>query len=166
MGSGRMSAVMESHETVNFPSAEFFEALAGFMNANRARQEQLGYIDCVAVFTVTDGAGDGKARHFRVTFEEFAVLEVCEVDDATADEADFALAGDLATWRSMLQSIVLGSGRPALEQTLNRLSHMGTPMKLVAADPLKADLYFRYNQSLQEFVNAASALDIRFANPE
>ncbi|MEX2481598.1 MAG: hypothetical protein WD928_12150 [Gammaproteobacteria bacterium] len=160
-----MSAVLETRQTVSFPSPEFFQALAGIMNANRARQEQLGYIDCVAVFTITDGAGGGKARHFRVIFEEFAALEAREIDDAMADEADFALAGDLATWCSMLQSIVVGNGRPGLEQTLNRLSHMGTPMKLVAGDPLKADLFFRYNQSLQEFINAASALDIRFANP-
>ena len=46
---------------------------------------------------------------------------------------------------------------PALTQTLNYLSHMGTPLALVAADPLKSDLYYRYNQSLQEFVNASHA---------
>lgn len=161
-----MSAVLEACVEVAFPSREFFAELARLMNANRARQEQLGYIDCVAVFTVTDSAADGSARHFRVSFDEFEAVEVSEVSADEASAADFALTGTLATWRVMLESIVAGHGRPALDQTLNRLSHMGTPMRLVAADPLKADLYFRFNQSLQEFINAAGSLDIRFASWE
>ena len=157
-----MNTLLQPRTSIEFPSREFFAELAQLMNANRARQEQLGYIDCVAVFTVTDGAGDGSARHFRVTFDEFEALEVSEVDSGEAAAADFALAGTLETWRAMLESIVDGQGRPALDQTLNRLSHMGTPLRLIAADPLKADLYFRFNQSLQEFINAAAALDIDF----
>lgn len=39
---------------------------------------------------------------------------------------------------------------------------MGTSVTLKADDPLKADLYYRYNQSLQEFVNASCALDTVF----
>jgi hypothetical protein len=33
---------------------------------------------------------------------------------------------------------------------------MGAPMGLRGDDPLRRDLYFRYNQSLQEFVNASA----------
>ena len=80
-----------------------------------------------------------------------------------AVQADFALVASLATWRAMIESIARGGGRPGLDHSLNRLSHMGTPMKLVAANPLKADLYFRYNQSLQEFVNASAKLHTQFA---
>jgi hypothetical protein len=157
-----MNTLLQSRTAIAFPSCAFFTELAQLMNANRARQEQLGYIDCVAVFTVTDGTRDGGARHFRVTFDEFEAIEVSEVDPVEAAAADFALAGTLETWRTMLESIVAGHGRPALDQTLNRLSHMGTPLRLIAADPLQADLYFRFNQSLQEFINAAAALDIDF----
>ena len=157
-----MSAVAEAAVTVAFPSAGFFAELARLMNANRARQEQLGYIDCVAVFTVTDGSADGLARHFRVTFEEFSATETSEVAEAEAAAADFAVTGDTATWRAMIESIAANGGRPALDYTLNRMTHMGTPMKLVAADPLKADLYFRYNQSLQEFVNASAQFSTVF----
>lgn len=151
-----MSAQLDIAAVV-FPSRDFFAALARLMNDNRARQEQLGYIDCVAGFTVTEGA---RARHFRVVFEEFSAVAVDEV--TILDDADFTLVGELATWRTMLESIVAGGGRPALDQTLNRLSHMGTPMRLEAADPLRADLYFRYNQSLQEFFNATATLDLAF----
>lgn len=158
-----MSAVLQDAAVVAFPSRDFFAALAERMNANRARQEQLGYIDCTAVFSISDAGEAGAGRHFRVVFEEFSALAVDEVGADEAAAADFALAGSLATWRAMLESIVAGKGRPALEQTLNYLSHLGTPLKLVAADPLQADLYFRYNQSLQEFFNAACTLDIRYA---
>ena len=157
-----MSALAETPATLAFPSLAYFDALAGLMNANRARQEQLGYIDCAAVFSVTEADGAGATRHFRITFEEFSATAVEEVTGEEAAAADFALSGSLATWRTMLESIAAGAGRPALEQTLNYLSHLGTPLKLVAADPLKADLYFRYNQSLQEFFNASCALATRF----
>lgn len=160
--SAAAEAAVAKAAVISFPDQAWFAELAAMMNANRARQEQLGYIDCVAIFTVTDGSADGLPRHFRVTFEEFAATEVSEVNGAEAALADFALAADLATWQAMIESIADGGGRPGLEQTLNRLSHMGTPMKLVAADPLKADLYFRYNQSLQEFFNASSRLQTLF----
>jgi len=158
-----MSAVREERrETLSFPDSGWFEALARLMNANRARQEQLGYIDCSTVFTVTDGSADHLARHFQVSFEEFSAVAVREVDAVAAREADFALEASLATWRAMIESIAAGDGRPALDQTLNYLSHMGTPLTLVAADPLKSDLYYRYNQSLQEFVNASCAFNTEF----
>lgn len=158
-----MSAVREAErDTLAFPDRGWFEALARLMNANRARQEQLGYIDCSVVFTISDGSADKLARHFLVTFEEFSATEVREVDAAAAARADFGLEATLATWRAMIESIAAGAGRPALDQTLNYLSHMGTPLRLVATDPLQSDLYYRYNQSLQEFVNASAAFDTEF----
>jgi len=147
-----------------FPSVAWFEHLAELMNGNRARQEQLGYIDCSVVFGVDDGNDD--ARHFLVRFEEFAAVEVREVDGADSAGADFALVASLATWRAMIDSIAAGGGRPGLDQSLNFLSHMGTPLRLVAADPLRADLYYRYNQSLQEFVNASATCETLYATAE
>jgi hypothetical protein len=150
-----MSAAVVTDDAVPFPSVAWFQRLADHMNATRARQEQLGYVDCVAEFRVTDGGA------VQVTFEEFSAIDV---RDAEPGRADFVLEASLATWRTMIESIVAGGGRPALTQTLNHLSHPGTPMRLVADDPLQADLYFRYNQSLQEFVNACAGF--RTAFPE
>ena len=129
------------------------------MNRNRARQEQLGYVDCVAEFCVLDAAPGGRPRAFQVSFEEFAAVGVCEADPASAADvvsADFALDATLATWRAMIESIARGGGRPDLDQTLNRLSHAGTPIRLRGGDPLRRDCYFRFNQSLQEFFNASA----------
>ena len=144
-----MSAAVLPDDAVAFPSTAWFQRLADHMNAHRARQEQLGYVDCVAEFRVTGGPA------VQVTFEEFAAVDV---RPAEPGRADFALEASRDTWRAMIESIARGGGRPELTQTLNHLSHPGTPMRLVADDPLKADLYFRYNQSLQEFVNASAGV--------
>ena len=146
---------------VLFPSEAWFARLARLMNENRARQEQLGYVDCVADFRVVDGCEDGAHFTVRVTFEEFEAKEVrCVGPDE--EGADFVLEASLDTWRGMIESIARGGGRPDLEQTLNRLSHMGTPVRVHSDDPLRRDLYFRYNQSLQEFVNASGSFRTGF----
>jgi len=141
--------------TIPFPSLAWFQRLAQDMNDNRVRQEQLGYVDCVAQFTVTDGGRQASSWSVLVAFEEFAVIDVRQVPPDDGDPSDFVIEADLATWRAMIESIAAGHGRPALDQTLNRLTHMGTPMRVRSEDPLRRDLYFRYNQSLQEFVNAS-----------
>lgn len=154
-----MAAGIDPVAAVPFPSLAWFQRLADRMNADRARHEHLGYIDCVAQFTVTDAPGG--VWSVQVTFEEFAAVDVREVEPQS-DRADFALEASLATWRAMIDSIAAGGGRPELEQTLNYLSHMGAPLTLRSADPLRRDLYFRYNQSLQEFFNASAGFPTDF----
>jgi hypothetical protein len=156
-----MTAAAQAVPEVPFPSLEWFRRLADLMHTNRARHEHLGYVDCVVQFTVTDGPG-GRPWSALVTFEEFAAVDVREAGPGDAARADFRLEADAATWREMIDSIARGGGRPALDHTLNRLSHFGTPMRVVSDDVLKTDLYFRYNQSLQEFVNASAAFRTRF----
>jgi hypothetical protein len=140
----------------------WFTRLAERMNADRNRQIQLGYVDCVARFTVLKGGPDGRDWSADVSFEEFGVTDVSEPKPDQAARADFALEADLGTWRAMIESIASGGGRPDLEHTLNRLSHTGSPMFLRSDDVLRADLYFRFNQSLQEFVNASAQFTTSF----
>lgn len=149
--------------TVPFPSAAWFQRLADAMNANRTRQEQLGYVDCVAEFAVGDPDRPETATdRVQVTFEEFEAVDVRPALPNDSGRADFTIVAPRAIWRAMIESIAAGNGRPALDQTLNRLSHLGTPMRVVSDDPLKRDLFFRYNQSLQEFVNASAAFPTVF----
>ena len=150
------------HGPVPFPSAAWFRRLADLMNADRPRYEHLGYVDCVAQFTILDGGPVGEPMRVQVTFEEFAAIDVREVGPEASTRADFAIEAPLAAWRAMIDSIAAGSGRPALDQTLNHLSHVDTPFRIVSDDPLRRDLYFRYNQSLQEFVNASAGFKTRF----
>ncbi len=147
---------------VPFPSVAWFRRLADLMNADRPRYEHLGYVDCVVQFTILDGGPAGEPMRVQVTFEEFAATGVREVGPEASALADFTLEASLAAWRAMIDSIAAGVGRPALDQTLNYLSHVGTPFRVVSDDPLRRDLYFRYNQSLQEFVNASAGFKTRF----
>jgi hypothetical protein len=99
---------------VPFPSVAWFARLAELMNANRNRQIQLGYVDCVARFTVLKGGPDGRDWSADVTFEEFGATDVREPKPDEGARADFALEAELATWREMIESIVAGGGRPDL----------------------------------------------------
>lgn len=152
----------QARDEIAFPSVEWFRALADAMNRNRVRQEQLGYVDCVAEFKVIDGGPGGAPVAYQVTFEEFEATDVREATAADEPRVDFALDASLATWRAMIESIAAGNGRPGLEQTLNRLSHMGTPIRLRSSDQLRKDMYFRFNQSLQEFINASAGFCTKF----
>ncbi len=147
--------VAASHNAIAFPSVEWFERLARLMRADRVRHEHLGYIDCVAIFTVLDGGLRGRPWNVVVTFEEFEATEVRETNATDLVRADFTIEATLATWREMIESIARGHGRPDLTHTLNYLSHTGTPIRVASDDPLRKDMFFRFNQSLQEFINAS-----------
>jgi hypothetical protein len=146
-----------SQDTIAFPSVEWFDRLAQLMRANRARNEHLGFIDCIANFTVLDGGLRSKPWTVQVTFEEFEATDVREAIAGDLARADFTLEATMATWREMIESIARGHGRPDLTHTLNYLSHYGTPIRVWSDDPLRKDLFFRYNQSLQEFINASAS---------
>ncbi len=148
--------------TIAFPSLEWFQHLALLMKNSRALHEHLGYIDCVAQFTVLDGGLRAKPWSVQITFEEFEAIDVREVDATDAARADFTIEATLAIWREMIENIARGRGRPALTHTLNYLSHTGAPIRVWSDDPLRKDLFFRYNQSLQEFVNASAAFRTMF----
>lgn len=152
-------------DTISFPSVAWFERLAQLMHESRTRQIQLGYVDCTVLFGVTDGGAGGRPWSALVTFEEFDAVDVREASQADAARADFAIEAPLATWREMIESIAAGGGRPDLEHTLNRLSHLGEPLRVTSDDVLKKDLYVRFNQSLQEFVNASARFRTQIANP-
>jgi hypothetical protein len=153
---------MTRGEPVPFPSLAWFAKLGERMNADRTRHEHLGYVDCVVEFVVRDAYRPGRPHRAQVTFEEFSVVDVREAGPADAGRADFALEADPKAWREMIESVARGKGRPELDQTLNYLSHFESPFRVCAEDPLKRDLYFRYNQSLQEFINASAEIATKF----
>ena len=68
----------QAGRAIAFPSSEWFEQLAQLMKINRTLHEHLGYIDCIAQFTVIDGGLGGKPWSVQVTFEEFDATDVRE----------------------------------------------------------------------------------------
>src|SRR5882757_1893102 len=147
---------------VAFPSVEWFDVLGKLMEQQRDVHVRTGPIDCVAQFTVCEATPDGASQHIQVTFEEFSVINVEEVGEQDVTRADFVMEADLDTWQEMIESIAVGNGRPDLDHSLNRLSLPGTPIRVWSDDPLRRDLFFRFNQSLQEFVNASSEITTVF----
>jgi hypothetical protein len=142
---------------VPFPSLAWFERLAELMKEDRATHEHLGDVECVASFVVTDAAFGATIR-----FDGYEVAEVRPLAPADDESVDFTILGDLATWRRMIESIRTGNGRPPLDQTLNFLSLPGVPLRVDAADPVRRDFFFRFNQSLQEFFNASHRVETIF----
>jgi hypothetical protein len=145
---------------VPFPSLEWFERLAERMKAERATHEHLGDVECVASFVVTDGCGAGPWGA-TVAFDGYEVADVRR-SDPDDERVDFVLAGDLASWRRMIESIHEGGGRPPLDQTLNFLSLPGVPFRVDSPDPVRRDFYYRFDQSLQEFFNASHRFETSF----
>ena len=138
-----------------FPSLAWFERLGELMEEYRSRHEHIGPIDCSCVWTVFDAGGQGTDRHFRTTFEFYSLVDVAEITEEEREEADFILETDVYVWQEMIENIRTHGGRPDLEHSLNRLSLPGVPIRVWAEDPLGRDMFFRFNQSLQEFVNAS-----------
>jgi hypothetical protein len=138
---------------LTFPSVEWFVRLGELMDENRAVHEHVGEIDCSCVWTVFDADGEGTDRHFLTTFELYSLVDVREVTEEERVKANFILETDVWVWKEMLENIAEGGGRPDLEHSLNRLSLPGVPIRVWAEDPLDRDMFFRFNGSLQEFVN-------------
>jgi hypothetical protein len=155
--------------TIAFPSVAWFERLGELMDENRARHEHIGTIDCTAQFTVIDMEDEAKKRHFQVAFELYSVVSVKEVPTEESDPggsgvspgagADFIMETDGYVWQEMIDNIRENGGKPDLEHSLNRLSLPGVPIRVWAEDPLGRDMFFRFNQSLQEYVNASAQID-------
>jgi hypothetical protein len=155
-----------STAALDFPSVEWFERLGELMEEYRARHEHIGPIDCLAQFSVLDPTGDGRDRHFQITFELYSAVAVREVTEDESAKADFIMETDTQVWQEMIENIRANGGRPDLEHSLNRLSLPGTPIRVWAEDPLGRDMFFRFNQSLQEFVNASVHVPTRYPDLE
>jgi hypothetical protein len=135
---------------VRFPSLEFFQALQQRTLDAKATFEKLGYCDTRFGVKIGD-------ERYAITFEVYECTRVSR--DGSPAELDFVLAGDPATWREMLESIVRNGGADAAH-TLNTLSHVGDVLKVEFEDPEGFDKFYRFMASIQEFFDQAQHLDI------
>lgn len=144
---------------VMFPSVEWFEALGAHVAEDREKFRRLGYFDAdVGIKINANGAG---SRGYVIGFQDYGVKGVRAVDDPVKS-ADFTIEGSLDGWSEMIRNI-REHGEPDLGHTLNRLTMAGVPLKVVAGDQLKTDIFYRFNQSIQAFFNEAAAVPTEFA---
>ncbi|MCP5031803.1 MAG: hypothetical protein GY939_08365, partial [Actinomycetia bacterium] len=145
---------------MRFPSTEWFEALKNEASANEETFRRLGFCDADVRIDVRAGVG---TRRFVLTFRDYGCTLVAELEDADSPVVDFALAADLDVWREMVENI-RQNGEADLSHTLNFLQLPGT-IELVADDQGKADLFYRFSQTFQEFFNGADAVPTEFTAP-
>lgn len=143
---------------VRFPSTEYFTALKERMAAEQARFRRLGFIDTTFGITV---AGNGEPRNFILSFEVFELADVREVDAIDAAAVDFVIAGDAAVWREMIDNI-RRNGEADTHHDINTLTHFGEALKISYADPEGHDKLYRFMESIQEFFDLTSQVEVSF----
>ena len=138
-----------------FPSVEWFEAIQGLVNDD-PEFRRLGSIDA------TMGVKVG-AKVFVVTFEAFECSNVREGTEFDLIDLDFFLEMTEEDWTDLIRNTKENAGAD-LRHTLNTLDLMAADglSKNATGDQLRADIFFRVNQSLQHFFDSSAKLDTVF----
>jgi len=142
-----------------FPSLEWFEALRQIANDD-ADFRRLGNID------TTMGIKAG-TDVFLLQFEAFQCTRVDTGSEDDLFELDFYLEMSEEHWQEMLENIKAHGGADH-SHTLNSLD-LTLPGGIASnetGDQYQADLFFRYNESLQHFFNLSAQLDTVFLDSE
>ena len=149
-----MSAPAAATAALPFPSLAWFQALRALVNADPAYRRH-GTVDAVMGVKIGDPV-------FIVTFEAFECSAVRAGTEYDLINADFFLEMSPEAWRAMLENIKAHGGAEA-GQTLVSLDLLHEISNNATGDQLRADLFFRYNQSLQHFFDLSASLDTEFA---
>lgn len=144
---------------MQFPSNEWFEALKAEMDRDTETARRIGACDATMQVDIRHGS---TAQSFILEFRDYGCATVREADGGAASDVDFMLAGDYDVWREMIENI-RANGQPDLEHTLNFLQLPGT-LELIAEDQGRKDVFYRFNQTFQEFFNQAARVPTEFAS--
>jgi hypothetical protein len=100
---------------------------------------------------------------FILTFQAFRCERVQAGSDDDLFDADFYLEMEAEQWREMLENIKAHGGADA-RHTLNTLDLRlpGGIASNATGDQYQADLFFRYNESLQRFIDLSARLETVF----
>lgn len=139
----------------DFPSLQWFEVLRDAATAD-PEWEHFGQIDC------SMGVAVGE-RTFKIVFEGFDIPEIAEITgDEQAADLDFTLVQPADRWREMLENIQ-ANGKADLQHTLNTLD-LESPDEFARGDDYaRRDLFYRFNQTLQDFFDFSSKFETTFA---
>ncbi len=133
----------------------FFDALASEMNAHPETFEVLG--DVSMRIAVVMRRGDGEPFAVLLTFEGIACAGVDALDVDELSRTDCWLDGPLEAWQEMFDDIV-AHGHATGRLTINSLTLLGDRITVHGADPLGVDRFFRFNQTVQAFLDGAAAV--------
>jgi hypothetical protein len=153
---GKIPAKRATAKTkLNFPSVEWFQALADLAKEDE-RYRKYGRLNAVVVFKVG-------SKMIEVTYDVLDVHSIHEVNENALRDADFVVELSPEHWEQMLANIK-EHGHATQDWTLNTLDlRFEDPIhKNLLDDGFKADMFFRYNPSLQRFFDNVSELEYSF----
>ena len=142
-------------EPIAFPSLAWFEELRRLVNDDPAYR-RIGTVDASMGVKVGDEV-------FVVAFEAFECTAVRSGNEYDLINVDFFIEMESAAWRAMLENIRANGGAEA-GQTLVSLDMLNEISTNATGDQLRADMFFRYNQSLQHFFDLSANLNTVFAD--
>ena len=142
-------------EPIAFPSLAWFEELQRLVNDDPAYR-QIGTVDASMGVKVGDEV-------IVVTFEAFECSSVRFGNEYDLINVDFFIEMESDAWRAMLENIRANGGAEA-GQTLVSLDMLNEISTNATGDQLRADMFFRYNQSLQHFFDLSANLNTVFAD--
>ncbi len=138
-----------------FPSVEWFEALRDTVQDD-PHWRDFGMMDCAMGVNVGDTT-------IKLVFDGYEIPEIADISSsANSEDLDFTLVMPEARWREMLENI-RSNGSADLHHTLNTID-LESPEELAKGeDYTRRDLFYRFNQTLQDFFDASSAVETTFA---
>ena len=142
-------------DPIVFPSLDWFEALQRLVNDDPSYR-QIGTVDADMGVKVADEV-------FVVTFEAFECRSVRSGNEYDLINVDFFIEMEPSAWRAMLENIK-DNGAAEAGQTLVSLDMLHEISNNATGDQLRADMFFRYNQSLQHFFDLSASLNTVFAD--
>lgn len=141
---------------VEFPSVEWYQALADIAKQD-APYKKFGRLNAVIAFKCG-------ASIISANFDVLNIHDIKEIDENEMRDVDFVIEMEPRVWREMIVDIK-ANGHASLDHTLNTLDlAFDEPIhRNELQDGFKADMFFRYNPSLQRFFDTSSQLETTFA---
>ena len=137
-----------------FPSVEWLQAIRDVVNKDE-RFRHFGTVDARVGIKVGDKA-------FEVVFEAFECVSAREVPASDLPQCDFWLEQEAEGWREMLVNIK-ANGKADVTHTLNTIDLNRPDGFAKGSDGYKVDLFYRFNQSLQDFFDSSARVETTFA---
>jgi len=133
----------------------FFDDLATAMNGASAAYEVLGDVDMdLGVEMVRPGQGPFRVR---LSFRGIQCTQVVALEPDEAWPTDCVLEGPLDAWAAMFAD-VRANGHATGRQTINSLTLLADRIAARGTDPLGIDKFFRFNQTVQAFLDGAAGV--------
>lgn len=141
----------------NFPSVEWFETLRDKV-LDDPHWRDFGMMDCAM------GVNVGSTT-IKLVFDGYDIPEIKDIStNPDAEDLDFTLVMTPERWRDMIENI-RNNGHADLHHTLNTID-LESPEELAKGDDYnRRDLFYRFNQTLQDFFDASSTIDTSFPQP-